>query len=71
MRTPTISLLLLGAVLQLCLAKPPPTDETIIRDVCILGGGSTGTYAAVRLSQDLGKSVVVVEKTGRLGGHTG
>ncbi|KAH6671152.1 putative FAD dependent oxidoreductase [Halenospora varia] len=43
--------------------------EIIRRDVCIIGGGATGTYAAVRLSQDMGKSVIVVEKTGRLGGH--
>lgn len=45
--------------------------EIIRRDVCIIGGGATGTYAAVRLSQDMGKSVIVVEKTGRLGGHVG
>jgi len=31
---------------------------------------STGTYSAVRLSQDLGKTVVVVERTDSLGGHT-
>ena len=40
----------------------------IKRDVCILGGGSAGTYAALRL-RDQGASVVVVERTGRLGGH--
>jgi phytoene dehydrogenase-like protein len=45
-------------------------QDIITRDVCIIGGGATGTYSAVRLSQDLGKSVVVVEKTDRLGGHT-
>jgi hypothetical protein len=39
------------------------------RDVCVIGGGSAGTYAAVRLG-DLGKSVVVVEAKDRLGGHT-
>lgn len=44
--------------------------DTITVNVCIVGGGSTGTYSAVRLSQDLGKTVVVVEKTDRLGGHT-
>jgi hypothetical protein len=37
-------------------------------DVCIIGGGSAGTYAAVRLG-DLGKNVVLVEASGRLGGH--
>lgn len=40
------------------------SKDIISRDVAILGGGSTGTYSAVRLSQDFGKSVVVVEKNG-------
>jgi hypothetical protein len=40
----------------------------IVRDVCVLGGGSAGTYAAIRL-RNLGKSVVVLEKQSRLGGH--
>jgi hypothetical protein len=50
--------------------KGAPSDSgaVIFRDVCVLGGGSSGTYTAVRL-RDLGKSVVVVESKGRLGGH--
>jgi NAD(P)-binding Rossmann-like domain len=66
----------LGSLLPVLQAKPILDErgfsaaDTIIRDVCIIGGGSTGTYAAVRLRQDLGKSVVVVEKTNLLGGHT-
>lgn len=43
--------------------------DTITRDVCVIGGGSSGTYAATRLRQ-LGKSVVVVEKDAIMGGHT-
>jgi hypothetical protein len=43
--------------------------DTITRDVAIIGGGSGGTYSAINL-QDLGKSVIVIEKKGRLGGHT-
>lgn len=43
--------------------------KVITRDVAIIGGGSTGTYAAIQL-RDLGKSVVVVEAADRLGGHT-
>ncbi|RYP85479.1 hypothetical protein DL770_005037 [Monosporascus sp. CRB-9-2] len=39
------------------------------REVAILGGGSSGTYTAVRL-QDSGKTVVVVEADDALGGHT-
>jgi hypothetical protein len=40
----------------------------IERDVVVIGGGSSGTYTAVRL-RDLGKSVVLVERRDRLGGH--
>src|SRR6478736_5012894 len=41
----------------------------IERDVCVLGGGSSGCYTAVRL-RDARKSVVVVELNNRLGGPT-
>lgn len=41
----------------------------ITRDVCIVGGGSSGTYAAIRL-QEMGKSIVLIEKKDVLGGHT-
>ncbi|KAJ9643572.1 hypothetical protein H2199_004251 [Coniosporium tulheliwenetii] len=44
-------------------------QDVITCDVCIIGGGASGTYAAIRLC-DMGKSVVVVEKQGRLGGPT-
>ena len=42
--------------------------DVIERDVCVLGGGSSGTFTAVAL-RDAGKSVVVVERKDRLGGH--
>lgn len=44
------------------------TESPVERDVCIIGGGSSGTYAAIRLQQ-LGYSVAVIEKQARLGGH--
>ena len=44
-------------------------QDVITRDVAIIGGGSAGTYAAISLRR-LNHSVVVVEKKGRLGGHT-
>ncbi|PWY90214.1 FAD dependent oxidoreductase [Aspergillus heteromorphus CBS 117.55] len=47
-------------------ARPP---ETISRDVCIIGGGASGVYTAMRLRQQ-NISVVVIEAKGRLGGHT-
>ena len=43
--------------------------DRITRDVCVIGGGSSGTYGAIRL-REFGKSVVVIEKNNRLGGHT-
>ncbi|KAI1654623.1 FAD/NAD(P)-binding domain-containing protein [Daldinia decipiens] len=42
--------------------------EVITRDIAIVGGGATGTYAAINL-KDQGKSIVVIEKHGALGGH--
>lgn len=38
-------------------------------DVAVIGGGSSGTYAAVRL-RDINKTVALIERKDRLGGHT-
>ncbi|PNP76639.1 hypothetical protein FNYG_10058 [Fusarium nygamai] len=43
--------------------------ETINTDVVIVGGGACGTYAAVRLRDDYGVRVTVIEEKNRLGGH--
>src|SRR4051812_6502339 len=43
--------------------------KVVERDVCVIGGGSAGTYTAVAL-KDAGRSVVVLESKQRLGGHT-
>ena len=50
-------------------AKDFAAEDIITRDVCVIGGGSTGTYASIRL-HDMGKSVVIIESKNRLGGHT-
>jgi NAD(P)-binding Rossmann-like domain len=42
------------------LARANPVIE---RELCVIGGGSAGTYI------DYGKSVVLLERTSRLGGH--
>lgn len=44
-------------------------QNTFNVDVCVIGGGAAGTYAAIK-STDLNKTVVVVEHQDRLGGHT-
>ncbi|KAJ7511228.1 hypothetical protein B0H11DRAFT_1845068 [Mycena galericulata] len=46
----------------------PTNYTTISRDVVVIGGGSSGTYAAVNLLAS-GRSVAVLEQQGRLGGH--
>jgi ribulose 1,5-bisphosphate synthetase/thiazole synthase len=44
--------------------KFSPAD-TIVRDVVVLGGGASGSHAAVRL-KDYGKTVVVIEQKDHL-----
>lgn len=43
-------------------------QDIITRDVAVIGGGSAGTYSAISL-KDKGKSVIVIEKKDRIGGH--
>lgn len=45
------------------------SKDVIKRDVAIVGGGSTGTYATIDL-KDNGQTVILVEKEDVLGGHT-
>ncbi|KAF7373841.1 Flavin-containing superfamily amine oxidase [Mycena sanguinolenta] len=42
--------------------------STLQRDVVVVGGGSSGTYTAIRLQQE-GLSVALLERNNRLGGH--
>ena len=56
---------LLPAVVSLAGAAIIPesaADFVIKKDVAILGGGASGAHAAVRLREDHGQSVIVVEK---------
>lgn len=50
-------------------AGQPKTDEVVEKsaDVIVIGGGGSGMAATIRL-QELGKNVILVEKTARLGG---
>lgn len=48
-------------------AIPESTADFIVKkDVVILGGGASGAHAAVRLREDYGKSIIVVEKQAEL-----
>lgn len=42
------------------------TTHTISKDVVIVGGGAAGAYAAVRLREDYGQSIALIEKEGLL-----
>ncbi|KAI5463846.1 hypothetical protein BGZ63DRAFT_413347 [Mariannaea sp. PMI_226] len=46
-----------------------PYHASIRRDVVVIGGGSSGAYAAVKLHR-MGKSVAVIERLDAFGGHT-
>ncbi|KAL4762823.1 uncharacterized protein BDW70DRAFT_166617 [Aspergillus foveolatus] len=63
----------LGALIPLTLlgttaAAAFRAQDTIDRDVVILGGGAAGTFAAVQLREQ-GHTVALVEQKSRLGGH--
>ena len=45
------------------------SKDVMKRNIVIVGGGASGTYAAIGL-QDKGESFVLIERSGRLGGHT-
>jgi phytoene dehydrogenase-like protein len=47
-----------------------PGPVVLTADVAIIGGGASGTYAAVRLREDLNTSIVLIEPRDDLGGHT-
>lgn len=53
-------LLSLIAAAPLAIAAEPP--EFLFKDVVIVGGGASGSYAAVRLRDDFGKSIALIEK---------
>lgn len=47
-------------------ASKRATVNTIKRDVVIIGGGASGAYSAVRLREDFGVSILLIEKDDRL-----
>jgi hypothetical protein len=51
------------------IAQVVSQEHVVEKDVAIVGGGAAGTYAAVRLSQELNASIVLIEQQSRLGGH--
>ncbi|RLL97005.1 hypothetical protein CFD26_106449 [Aspergillus turcosus] len=58
----------LGLAAAASLATANLVPNIIFKDVVIVGGGASGAYAAVRLRDDFGKSIALIEKQSILGG---
>ncbi|KAN0105839.1 flavin-containing superfamily amine oxidase [Hyaloscypha variabilis] len=52
----------------LVLVKATEDNDPITSDFVIIGGGSSGTYAAIRLREN-GKTITLIEREAVLGGH--
>lgn len=65
---PPNSLLAFSTLLAISTVTTASTEtyEVIERDVVIVGGGASGSHAAVRLREDYNKTVVVIEKQSNL-----
>ena len=66
--TALFGLLCINLALAGCPDKPSPATkpESIHKDVIVIGGGASGAYSAVRLREDYGLSVALVEKEPQL-----
>lgn len=62
LRTDPFISLLRAAVLFGVAVGASSSLPVITKDVVVLGGGASGTYAAVRLQEDYNKSVLLIEK---------
>jgi heterodisulfide reductase subunit A-like polyferredoxin len=65
----SLSFLLKVLILSHIAISEDPQISVINKDVVILGGGASGTYATVRLREDFNKSVVLIEKESKLVGQ--
>jgi ribulose 1,5-bisphosphate synthetase/thiazole synthase len=52
----------LGLAAAASLATASLLPNILFKDVVVVGGGASGAYAAVRLRDDFGKSVGLIEK---------
>ncbi|KAJ5788253.1 hypothetical protein N7457_003243 [Penicillium paradoxum] len=65
---PSLASMALGLCSVLPLVSATTLPDIIYRDVVVIGGGASGAYAAVRMRDDFGKSIALIEKEENLGG---
>jgi glycerol-3-phosphate dehydrogenase len=51
-----------GLLVAACSAIAAPPSKPVKKDVIVIGGGASGAHAAVRLRDDYGLSVALIEK---------
>lgn len=54
--------IVLTATLLISKITAQDASAVITKDVVIIGGGAGGTHAAVKLREDLGQDIILVEK---------
>lgn len=57
-----ISRIVLTATLLIVKITAQDASAVIIKDVVIIGGGASGTHAAVKLREDFGQDIILIEK---------
>lgn len=51
-----------GLLATVPLAAAGSSPNVLYKDVVVVGGGASGAYAAVRIRDDFGKSIALIEK---------
>lgn len=57
-----LSLQILSLLAVSSVAAAANAPQYLSKDVVIIGGGASGAHAAVRLREDFGKSIALIEK---------
>lgn len=65
---PSLSTTILWLAIAAATARVAASEQpnVLVKDVAIIGGAASGVYAGVRLRDDYGKSIAIVELQDRL-----
>ncbi|KAB8261693.1 hypothetical protein BDV32DRAFT_33025 [Aspergillus pseudonomiae] len=65
---PSLATSIFGLLAAVPLVAAGSSPNVLYKDVVVVGGGASGAYAAVRIRDDFGKSIALIEKQDILGG---